>query len=121
MGAWAGLRVVSFITLRRFLASFVGRTNPAPRAVAFARIGWAVEAVARRLPVTMTCLPKALAADAMLRRRGFTSQLHLGARQPRVGSGGFESHAWVECEGRVVVGDLDDLSDYVPLASTSHS
>jgi hypothetical protein len=27
----------------------------------------------------------------------------------------FRAHAWVEHEGRVLLGDLDDLSQYTPL------
>ena len=55
----------------------------------------------------------------MLRRRGLTSELRLGVRRPREGK--FQAHAWVECEGDIVVGDLDELAEYAPLAAPSRS
>jgi hypothetical protein len=80
------------------------------------RVGWAVPVAARRFPVQMTCLVQALAADTLLRRRGCHPLLRIGV------SGGKESptieaHAWVECGGRVVVGDVGDLPRYAVLSS----
>jgi hypothetical protein len=117
---WAGLGVLNFSTVRRLLdryASarpvFPGGARPAPD-----RIGWAVMAVARRSPVPMTCLRQALAADAMLQRHGFESQLRLGVRRgPTPSSASLQSHAWVECDGAIVVGRLDGLADYAVLAA----
>lgn len=42
------------------------------------RIGQAVERTARHLPWTTLCLPQALAAKAMLRRRGVPATVHFG-------------------------------------------
>ena len=115
--AWVGLRIVSFCLLRRFLhrCLWFGSFERAP----LDRIGWAVTAVARRSPVRITCLAKALAADAMLRRDGRVSELRFGVRRPRHGA--LEAHAWVECEGCIVVGHLDELGEYAPLAAPSRS
>ena len=55
---------------------------------------------ARAVP-RATCLAQALALHAMLARRGRASALHIGIRrQP-----GFEAHAWLECDGAIVIGD----------------
>jgi hypothetical protein len=67
----------------------------------------------------MTCLVQALAADGMLRRRGFASTLHIGVRLHRPGSTPLQAHAWVKCEGQIVVGALDDLGEYAVLALPS--
>ncbi len=61
-------------------------------------IRWAVEAAARHLPVSLTCLPQALAAAWMLQARGHAPDLLYGV------SAGFAAHAWVELEGMPVVG-----------------
>jgi hypothetical protein len=54
---------------------------------------WAVDTVAAKPWMKTLCLPRALAAHAMLRRRGITSRVCLGvARQ----QGKFAAHAWVE-------------------------
>jgi Transglutaminase-like superfamily len=75
-------------------------------------IAWAVGAVARRYHARPTCLVEALAADVMLRRRQYPSALHLGVRKMDNCSRPLDGHAWVECEGSIVVGHLDNLAIY---------
>jgi hypothetical protein len=65
-----------------------------------AEIGWAVRAAGRRLPGG-TCLVEALAAQLLLARHGHRSDLKIGVAQSE---GNFEAHAWVEIDGRIVVG-----------------
>ncbi len=61
-----------------------------------------------------TCLPQALAAEALLRRAGHPADLRIGVA--KTGPGRLLAHAWVECRGRVIVGDLPErLADYAPL------
>ncbi len=63
-----------------------------------ARIGAAVRAVARWLPFRAKCLEQAIAARAMLRRRGIVSVLRLGV----VGGDVRLLHAWLDtCSGGV--------------------
>jgi hypothetical protein len=64
-------------------------------------VGWAVEAVGSRIP-TARCLVRAVAAEAILDRGGRQPEIHVGAR--RGSRGELEAHAWVEAEGRVIVG-----------------
>lgn len=55
----------------------------------------------KRLPFSVTCLPKALAARAWLVRRGHAATLHYGAR----GEGeAIEAHVWVTSGDVEVVG-----------------
>ena len=106
-----GLWVVPFSALRRALDG--SRPSPrAPRAEFPDRVAWAVAAVARRLP-GMTCLVQSLAAHALLQRRGFRPALHIGVRgSGSRAAGPLEAHAWVECGGRVVAGEVADLAEY---------
>ena len=84
-------------------------------------IGRVVDAVARRLPMPMTCLVQALAAKAMLRRRGYQSTLRFGVRTETIGrrrlraSLRLDAHAWLVCDGQVVVGRFDDAEGYLTL------
>jgi Transglutaminase-like superfamily len=113
-----GLWILPYQRLRRAL----DRKKPsiaAPPREAAERVAWAVTAVARRLPA-MTCLVQSLAAHSLLRRRGCPAQLRIGVHT-RAGSATrpLEAHAWVECDGRVVVGTVQNLSDYAVLAPSA--
>lgn len=105
----AGLRILSFAILQRLLAAAKrvrGRARPRP-----ARIAWAVNAAARLVP-GRTCLTDALAADVMLCRRGYQSLLRIGVKKRAGGAGPLEAHAWVECDGSIVAGELETLDEY---------
>jgi len=80
------------------------------------RVAWAITAAAARFLAPMTCLTKALATDTMLRRKGLASELRLGVRRGD-GADPLEAHAWVECGGDVVIGEIEDLPEYVVLSS----
>ena len=56
-------------------------------------IAWAVQTAAAKPGINALCLPRALAAHAMLRRRGIASRLCIGVAREQ---GGLAAHAWVE-------------------------
>ena len=65
-------------------------------------VGWAVRTMAGFVPFKAVCLQQAIAAHAMLKRRGIASVMHFGAIP-----GGFEhlqAHAWVDAAGIKVTG-----------------
>ncbi len=74
-------------------------------------IAWAVEHVGSRTGAL--CLPRALAAHAMLRRRGIASRLCLG-----VARSGDEvaAHAWVEVGDSKIVGG-EEAAGFTRLAA----
>jgi hypothetical protein len=76
--------------------------SPQPLPATARAVGNAVQRAAGRLPVDMVCLPQALAAHAMLRRRGLSPLLHLSARPGR--TEGMMAHAWVSFSGGIVIG-----------------
>ena len=78
------------------------------------KVRWAVECAARNLPLSLTCLPQAFAASWMLLRRGGRPVFHYGVAKTE--DGDFEAHAWVEQNGRPVVGYLV-ASRFTPLAT----
>jgi len=98
----------------RSLALRVARPRPGspqPTPGEASRIGWAVESSSRFVPGTR-CLTRALAGEALLARRGHPAELRLGVAKDA--SGRVRAHAWVECYGRVVIGD-EDLDRYAEL------
>ena len=68
-------------------------------------IAWAIENVAEKPWLNALCLPRALAAHAMLRRRGIASRLCLGV--VRDGSD-LAAHAWIEVGKRKIETNPDD-------------
>lgn len=61
-----------------------------------------------------TCLVKAIAAQILLRRYGYPSQMHIGvAKSPE---GKLLAHAWVEQGGTIVFGG-SEASNYTLLSS----
>ena len=114
--AKAGLRLLPYGSLQRIADKPAGKAPIESASGTPARIAWALGALARRLPGRNTCLVQALAAHAMLRRRGYASELRIGVagKDP---AGGIQAHAWVECEGRVVIGGIEDLGTYAVLSA----
>jgi hypothetical protein len=62
----------------------------------------AVTTGARNVPWNAVCLPQAMAAKAMLARRGCSSTLHLGATIDT--NGNLIAHAWLISGGEAIIG-----------------
>jgi hypothetical protein len=99
-----------FPRIARRLGGFVtplqARANGAPaspddKAVA-TMVGWAVTRAARHVPFGAVCLPQAMAAKAMLARRGIPGVIHFGTRRGEALS--LAAHAWVDAAGVEVTG-----------------
>lgn len=65
-------------------------------------IGWAVTRSARYVPFKAVCLPQAMAARMMLKRRGIISTLHFGAAKGK--DKPLDAHAWLDAAGVEVTG-----------------
>jgi hypothetical protein len=65
-------------------------------------VGWAVTRIGAYFPLSAMCLAQALAARAMLRRRGIDSIMHVGVARSQEAA--FEAHAWLEAAGVEVTG-----------------
>jgi hypothetical protein len=117
---WLGLKTLGYPLTRRMVARSasrlrrrIGRTRVAPE-----RVAWAVVAVANQMPFRTTCLPRAIAGHLMLVRRGYPSDLRIGVLPRRAGDAQpLQSHAWMEYEGTVLIGALDNLADYAVLTA----
>jgi hypothetical protein len=77
-------------------------------------VSWAVGTAGRHLPGETVCFPRAIAAHAMLRRRGVSATLHYGAA--RLPERGLTTHAWVN-DGAVGVVGHRVANEYHLLAS----
>ncbi|SHM56359.1 Transglutaminase-like superfamily protein [Pseudomonas asturiensis] len=68
------------------------------------QIGNAVKRAARHLPLTLLCLPQALAANWMLRRRGVAASLHFGVALCEGPVRRMRAHAWLTVGQQSVIG-----------------
>jgi hypothetical protein len=112
LAARLALIVIPFPRLARRLGSFVPPTDgrvsegraPAPdETVQLAEaVSWAVTRAARYVPFKAVCLPQAMAAQVMLRRRGVKSVMHFGAAKGTEKP--LDAHAWLDAAGVEVTG-----------------
>jgi hypothetical protein len=108
-----GLCLLSFQTIRRILARLASPINRSPKAgsVSPQQIARAVEVAAQYIP--STCLSQALATQVLLERAGFSAYLRIGLAKKKGGQ--LEGHAWVESQGKIVIGALEDLPRFIAL------
>jgi hypothetical protein len=108
----AGLSILPFATLRRLVARLMVPMRGVAREHGVVdRIAWAVPAASRYVP-RATCLTQALSAQVLLARRGYPAELRIGVA--RDSHGAFNAHAWVEHDGRIIVGELG-YEEFTPL------
>jgi hypothetical protein len=101
-----------FRAIARSLGDFVPPADPRVAACRLAapaeqreiaeRVGWAVTRAARHVPFSAVCLPQAMAAHAMLKRRGVASAVHFGAQKGAAKP--IDAHAWLDAAGVEVTG-----------------
>jgi len=106
MVADLALRLFPFTTIQQYCRQqHVPRgQNSANALPAATRIVWLVEKAGQYCPVRTSCLKEALVLSRLLARRGVPTTLRIGVgRQAEA----FTAHAWLEQEGRVILGDRD--------------
>jgi len=109
-----GLWLLPFQALRRLLTRLT-RSTPKPRDEDpdfIRRVARAMRVTGRLVPGT-TCLTQALAAQILLGQRGYHPLLRIGVAKD--GGGRLEAHAWLESQGRVVIGESANPSRFTPL------
>jgi hypothetical protein len=99
----AALYLLSFVRLKEYLARRAAH-HPIRQSIQIAELVWAVRTTAAYIPGT-SCLTQALAAKYQLERSGRRSRIHIGVAKD---NGQFLAHAWLECEGKTVLGGGGD-------------
>lgn len=83
-------------------------------------VGFIVRAVnlaIRCTPGTAMCLTRALTTQALLDKYGYAYQLRIGVAKDAANQ--LIAHAWIEYEGHVIMGALNQLNQYQPLAASN--
>ena len=96
------LRVVSFGTCRRIVARIAAFARRTDVEEPVDRVAWAVMAAAAHLPLSISCVPQALAAAALLERCGLSADVRVGVSRSRPHGDGSFAHAWVQCGSRTI-------------------
>jgi hypothetical protein len=103
VGVRLGLSLLPSRVLLRHVNRQLGSASPKRLRAGLSsdQIAWAISAASRRVP-RATCLTQALAAQLLLAYYGHQSRLHLGVARGEQGE--FQAHAWLEVDGRIVIG-----------------
>ncbi len=112
---WLGLRLFPFRVMRRWLERAGDRTPGSPLDESEAdRISSIVDKAGRNFLGKDLCFPQALLGEMLLRRGGFNPQLRIGVFKEN--STQLKAHAWVELDGRAIIGGPQSLIEkYMPL------
>jgi hypothetical protein len=111
-----GLRVLPFSTIQSWLQPSAAGATPSTQARPSDDIVWTVTVAGRYVPGA-TCLAQALVSERLLKLAGHPAELRIGvAQQPF-----FRAHAWVESEGKVVLGETEALAEFSALPALKKS
>ncbi|AKG20937.1 lasso peptide biosynthesis B2 protein [Calothrix sp. 336/3] len=109
-----GLKLFKFRDLLKFLHRISQPSCKTAKPVSINKIVWAVNVATRYLP-GVKCLARALATELIMRRNGYNPELRIGVAKDTTGK--LEAHAWIEYQGLIIIGNLSDLSRFMPLPS----
>ncbi|WP_066384674.1 lasso peptide biosynthesis B2 protein [Anabaena sp. CA = ATCC 33047] len=108
-----GLWLLPFSQLRTLLNK-INQPNISVNQTTIGKIIWAVDVSTKFVPGAK-CLARALTCQVLMTRRGYSPELRIGVAKDEQGK--LEAHAWIENQGKVVIGHLANLSSYKPLPS----
>jgi len=91
-------------------ASCPRHENQGEPKISVERVAWAVSAASRYIPKGRNCLLRAITTHYLLKKLGYPSMIHIGV--DRSAENTLAAHAWVENEGKVVIGGLGDLTRF---------
>ncbi len=85
-------------------------TNKTANNITVSKLIWTVQAVSNYIPQA-TCLTKALTAQNLLKKHGYSCLIKIGVGRDTEGK--FEAHAWIEYADKVILGESE--KEYVPI------
>lgn len=111
--AKAAVAVLPFSALQAYITMPACSGTNASDAPRIQRVCRTVRRVALRPRLWAVCLPQALAAHWMLRRRGIPSSIRFGVQRPVEGQ--LAAHAWLCVDGMVVLGG-EEMEGFTQIA-----
>jgi hypothetical protein len=107
-----GLWIVPFERIRRRVDRLARPRVNRKRDLPAEKLIRAVEITARFVPAA-SCLTQAMAGQILLRRADHPATLRIGVL--RTSEGLLNAHAWIECDGKPVLGEIPTLVRFTPL------
>jgi hypothetical protein len=105
-----GLWLLPFRNVQQIVNSLAYSANQPKPCPSIAQLANTVTAASRYVPAA-SCLTQALTMQILLGRCGHVSTLRIGVARSQDGK--FQAHAWVELEGRIVIGGTaEDLAQH---------
>lgn len=77
------------------------------------KIVWSVNVSSRYAWGEVKCLARALTTQTLMKICGYDARLQIGVA--KADDGKIQAHAWIEYEGKVVIGGLSNLESYIPM------
>ena len=99
-----GLELFPFSTLRKLLDRLRIKLGSLKKEFSEEQLVWSVTVVSRYIPKA-TCLAQALTMQLLLQQGGRSACLHIGVTEDE--DGHLKAHAWVESQGRILMGGFD--------------
>jgi hypothetical protein len=110
-----GLWILPFRYLFKLVTIITeGLNSKAANQVTLSQIIWAVNVITRYMPGGAKCLARALTTQVLMNWCGFKPEFRIGVAKSETG---LDAHAWIEYQGRIAIGNLSDLSRFIPLPS----
>ena len=110
-----GLWLLPYDRLQKILTKIGDRAAKNQTVIELDKIVKAVNISSCQILGGTKCLARALTAQVLMKRHGYSPQLCIGVAKGRQEQ--LEAHAWIEHQGEVVIGYLHDLSRYTPMSS----
>jgi hypothetical protein len=86
--------------------------NSKPAYLTVNRIAWFTNRASHFVP-DATCLVQALAGKVVFSIYGYEPTIVIGVKKGD--SNDILSHAWLECDGEIVIGNLEDIDQYLQI------
>ncbi len=103
-GTWIGLRLLPFRRVLQTVEIFSSVSHSKNDSLWNPdKIVWAVVAISRYSPLTLSCLEQALAAKITLGREGYPALVRIGVASGKGAQ--LRAHAWLECNDEIIIGD----------------
>lgn len=103
------LYILPFQTLQNIIMKFTLTEENKIHSVHVGKLIWAVEVMSTYTPHA-TCLTRALAAQILLARYNYSSNIKIGVSKNK---GEFEAHAWLEADDKIILGKSE--IEYTPI------
>ncbi len=115
LGARLGLWLAPALAVRWASRRPIAHPSPISAPDVHDTLARAIVAVSVRGPLTFSCLEQSLALVTLLALRHLPARLVIGVSRPP-----FQAHAWVECDGRILLGG-SHAGGLTPLTGTAPS